>query len=146
MLFRSIKIKKCSTLNVSFSRNIGVSAAVGEILVFIDDDAIPGNAMWLKELIKHFQNPEVGAVGGRSFRMNGALEFCHGTCSIYGENIGINTESLIPERQTGEYFNGVIGCNCAFRRSAVLQTGGFDEFYSYHMDETDLCYRITRSG
>ena len=46
------------------ARNIGARAARGEIIVFIDDDAIvePG---WLGALVAGFDDPSVAAVSGR---------------------------------------------------------------------------------
>ena len=44
----------------------GVSAARGEIVAFIDDDAVP-RPDWLRRLVRHFDDPEVGGVGGRDY-------------------------------------------------------------------------------
>ena len=44
-------------------RNIGIRAATGEIVAFIDDDAYP-DAHWLEYAIKYFGDETIGAVGG----------------------------------------------------------------------------------
>ena len=44
-------------------RNIGIRAAKGEIVAFIDDDAYP-DAHWLEYAIKYFGDEDIGAVGG----------------------------------------------------------------------------------
>jgi glycosyltransferase involved in cell wall biosynthesis len=36
-----VKTVRCDTLNISLARNLGVQAAAGEIVAFIDDDAVP---------------------------------------------------------------------------------------------------------
>ena len=142
----AIRVETCPEVNLCMSRNIGVRAAAGEIVAFIDDDAVPGGPAWLEELCKPFRDKTVGAVGGQSYRMNGLHEFSRGTFTIWGGGKSINMMSLPPQDKTAEEFNGVIGCNCAFRRSAVVEAGGFDEFYTYFLDETDLCYRIAMLG
>ena len=44
-------------------RNIGIKAAKGEIVAFIDDDAYP-DARWLENAVKYFGEPTIGALGG----------------------------------------------------------------------------------
>ena len=44
-------------------RNLGIKAAKGEIVAFIDDDAYP-DAHWLEYAIKYFGDATIGAVGG----------------------------------------------------------------------------------
>ncbi|HBN32130.1 MAG TPA: glycosyl transferase family 2, partial [Rhodobacteraceae bacterium] len=46
------------------------------------------------------------------------------------EDLGIKTE----------------GTNCAFRRAALIELGGFDPAYHYFLDETDLNYRLGLAG
>ena len=44
-------------------RNLGIEAAKGDVVAFIDDDAYP-DARWLENAVKYFGDPEIGAVGG----------------------------------------------------------------------------------
>jgi len=44
-------------------RNIGIAAAKGEIVAFIDDDAYP-EPHWLENAVKYFSEPSIGGVGG----------------------------------------------------------------------------------
>ena len=44
-------------------RNVGIAAAKGDVVVFIDDDAYP-DAHWLENAVKYFGDPAIGAVGG----------------------------------------------------------------------------------
>lgn len=45
--------------------NMGVRAAKGSILVFLNSDATPEDEFWLERLIAPLEDPEVGAVYGR---------------------------------------------------------------------------------
>src|SRR5690606_8968864 len=38
------------------------------------------------------------------------------------------------------------GTNTAFRRSALLEIGGFDEDFAYYLDETEVCLRLIDRG
>ena len=44
-------------------RNIGIAAAKGDIVAFIDDDAYP-DSRWLENAVKYFSEPSIGGVGG----------------------------------------------------------------------------------
>jgi rhamnosyltransferase len=47
------------------SRNIGAEDAQGEILVFLSQDSIPKDEMWLANLLKGFDDTEVAGIFGR---------------------------------------------------------------------------------
>lgn len=51
-------------LGQSHARNAGAKAARGEILVFTDDDVVVREG-WVDALVRGFDDPAVGAVGGR---------------------------------------------------------------------------------
>ncbi len=52
-----------SGAQLSQSRNLGIDAAAGEIVAFIDDDAIPEPG-WLAELVAAYADPAVAGAGG----------------------------------------------------------------------------------
>ena len=65
-----IRTGKCEIANLSVSRNIGICMAQGDIVAFIDDDAIP-EPEWLTQLVKPYVDPMVGGVGGFVFDYTG---------------------------------------------------------------------------
>ena len=44
-------------------RDRGVRESNGEIVAIIDDDAYP-ESDWLTNAVRHFENPDIAAVGG----------------------------------------------------------------------------------
>lgn len=52
-------------LGLTHSRNAGVEHARGEVVVFLDDDAVPVGTGWLAALLARLRDPAVGAVGGQ---------------------------------------------------------------------------------
>ena len=59
----SAKIIATGKVRPAEKRNIGIKAAAGDIVAFIDDDAYP-EAHWIEYAVKYFSEPSVGAVGG----------------------------------------------------------------------------------
>ncbi len=145
-----IKTAGCARRNLCESRNAGIRAAGGDIVVFIDDDAIPADARWLERFREAFAASgagRTGAVGGAVLhRDTDRHEFLRGWTSDYGlQSFQGDPSGCAPAgRQT--WYPCVPGGNAAFRRSALAGIGGFDEFYAYYFDETDVCVRLIRGG
>src|SRR6185503_15961172 len=49
-----IKVVACPLAHMTTARNLGLRAAAGDIVVFIDDDALPATPAWLEEIVKTF--------------------------------------------------------------------------------------------
>ena len=67
---RFIRYRDNQEPNLSKSRNIGIRASTGELLAFIDDDALP-EPEWLTQAIPAFDDPEVAGAGGIVFDHTG---------------------------------------------------------------------------
>jgi glycosyltransferase involved in cell wall biosynthesis len=121
--------------------------AQGDIIAFIDDDAIP-EPEWLTQLAEAYRDPMVGAVGGLVYNHTG-YDFQYKYCLVdrFG-NADLSLPGPTPHLSfpKSERFPHLLGCNSSFRRSALLEIGGFDEEYEYYLDETDVCVRIIDAG
>ncbi len=142
-----IRAGSCDVANLSISRNIGICMARGDVVAFIDDDAIP-EPEWLTQLAKAYDSPEVGGAGGLVFDQTGyALQYAYSTADRLGNAnwaAGGSAENLcFPGSFQFPYLQGT---NASFRRSALMEVGGFDEEIEYYLDETELCCRLVDSG
>jgi glycosyltransferase involved in cell wall biosynthesis len=141
-----IKLAHCDECNVGRSRNAGIDIAAGEIVAFIDDDAVP-SATWIEQLVKAYQNKPAAAAGGPVFdhHENKLWGIC--TSTLYGEVI-TNAEppasSYLDKR--GEPFIYLAGCNMSFRRSALLKLKGFNENLVYGYEDVDICKQLLDTG
>ena len=59
----SIKTVLFDEPNIAKARNVGVEAAAGDVVAFLDDDAVPEPG-WLRHLTEPFADPNVAAAGG----------------------------------------------------------------------------------
>jgi glycosyltransferase involved in cell wall biosynthesis/GT2 family glycosyltransferase len=142
-----IKVATCPERNINMARNIGIALSTGEVLAFIDDDAL-AEPEWLSDLEVAFRDPAVGGAGGVVYDYTGAkpqylyssanrLGQCDWARQTPADDFNFPLSFNIPYLQ---------GTNSAFRRSALLAVGGFDEEYEYYLEETDLCCRMVDAG
>ncbi|GEP01875.1 glycosyltransferase [Methylobacterium haplocladii] len=142
-----IKVAHCPTRNLSQSRNIGLALSAGEIVAFLDDDAIP-EPEWLRQVVIPFSDPVVGACGGFLLDHTGvSFQWRFGTANRMGL-ADTTWDRPMPEYNFPYSANYpiAIGANSAFRRSAVMEIGGFDEQFIYFLDETDVMVRLVDRG
>lgn len=133
--------------NISMARNLGAVAAKGEVLAFIDDDAVP-EPQWLRNLAAPFVRDDVAAAGGPVVGTNGiSLQWAGGTVGR------LLDEGPLPRPEEGVFYRSmpgraieIKGVNCAYRRSRLLAAGGFDPALPYHMDETELNLRLAEEA
>jgi glycogen(starch) synthase len=142
-----VKVASCPVRNLSVARNIGIAMSAGDIVAFIDDDAVP-EAEWLNDLAEAFQDPSVGAAGGFVYDHTGVdFQYKFVTTDRLGYS---NSRWWEPADNMNFPFSTeyphLLGTNCAFRRDLLLELGGFDEEYEYFLDETDLCCRVNDAG
>jgi GT2 family glycosyltransferase len=122
---------------LSHARNVGLHAASGEIVAYIDDDAYP-DSHWLRYLADSFLgSPHVG-IGGPNLPPPGDGLVAESVANAPGGPIHV----LLSDREAEH----IPGCNMAFRRSALLAIGGFDPQFRTAGDDVDVCWRLRDRG
>ncbi|MFN8535180.1 MAG: glycosyltransferase family 2 protein [Dehalococcoidia bacterium] len=133
-----VRYLRQSRPGMTAARNIGIEAAGGSIVLFVDDDvALP--AGFVAAHAANYADPAVGAVGGRVH-----------------VSLDVTRPLGTPPPATGTDFDRLDrrivafgrGCNLSFRRSAIVEAGGFDETMTGHAtaEEEDACFAVRRLG
>jgi GT2 family glycosyltransferase len=143
--FSFVKYLETDETSAVVKRNLGIAHATNEILVFVDDDVLV-ESTWLENLLRHYVDSSVGGVGGRvkvPGRDVGPSTFKTGTIED-----GFVIGNWNPPATQAFEVEHLLGCNMSFRKTGLVKTGGFDNFFrAYNFrEETDLCLRIRRLG
>ncbi|MDH4366398.1 MAG: glycosyltransferase, partial [Acidimicrobiia bacterium] len=129
---------------LSGGRNTGTDLASGDVVAYLDDDAV-ACPDWLAHLVAPFEeDPRVVAVGGWAHPAWDTAAPAWFPAEFYWV-LGCSHRGLPTSRAR---VRNVIGCNMAYRRRAVIDAGGFDTGLGRTADrplgceETELCIRL----
>ncbi|QBY02041.1 glycosyltransferase [Rhodophyticola sp. CCM32] len=139
-------LQTCS--NISASRNMGLALASGDVLAFMDDDAVP-EPNWLTRLMAGFDDPQVMAAGGHVIGRNGlSLQWGSRAVNAETDEIALDLEGTGPVRPalSSGYALKLQGTNMALRRRALDRIGGFDTSFAFYLDDTDMALRLHQAG
>lgn len=134
--------------NLAVSRNIAAANATGEIICYIDDDAIP-EPDWLELVVGAFEaDPSLSAVGGFIRDADGIqYQARYVTCDALGRTyFGEDPDYVALLSKGVRTFPSLTGTNVSFRLTDLRMIGGFDETYAYFYDETDVNKRMDDAG
>lgn len=143
----SLKLAEYDKANISAARNIGLQLASAPVVAFLDDDAVP-EPTWLSRLTAPFTDARVTAAGGYVLGRSG-LAWQWRAAWVDGDGFDHPFEpgpkvSLHPGTKSRAIKTQ--GTNCAFRRDDLLAIGGFDEGFSFYLDEADVNLRLAARG
>ncbi len=134
-------------LGLSKSRNIGAEIATGNVVAFLDDDAV-ADPEWISRLADLYIHNSAVAAGGKlkPLWINGVSIFIpEEFWWLIGANPKGDPEKIVEVRNT-------YGSNISFNRDVFLRVGGFSTEFGFNAgkngvlqgEEADLCNRIKK--
>lgn len=143
-----LKLVEFDRPNISEARNLGISHAAGDIVAFIDDDAVP-EPSWLTFLVAPFVREQVAASGGFVRGRNGiSYQWMARSVDRNGHTqpLEVNHKRATVLSPKGRWATKTEGTNMAVRRDVLVTLEGFDPGYAFYLDETDLNLRLMQAG
>ncbi|HOJ86262.1 MAG: glycosyltransferase family 2 protein [Elusimicrobiales bacterium] len=138
----TVKHIKLSLKDAGFSnqRNIGVNTALGEWVIFIDDD-VEITDKWFFEITKKLPQDKFGAMGA-VFPKEGAnlISFSLGVLGHPGGGFRLDNYSKGEDMSLSQ----VATCNTVFRKDIIKDVGMFNIKNKFGSEDSDLCLRIIK--
>lgn len=121
---------------LSAARNTAIAETAGDILAFIDVDAL-ADARWLERLLATFEDESVSGVGGP-----GVESQIHNLADKWRARHATQGYTYRQVTRVPHLF----GLNMAFRKAVLDQSGGFDTTLRTNAEDMDMGYRLDGLG
>ncbi|MEW9534336.1 glycosyltransferase family 2 protein [Microbispora sp. NPDC049125] len=146
----AIVLENAHQRGLSGGKNTGTEAATGDVVAYLDDDAVadPG---WLEAFASGFADPAVVGVGGLTRPLWAVGSRPRWFPEEFDWTVGCTYRGMPVERAP---IRNVMGGNAAFRREIVGEVGGFSTQIGRNVqgrksrplgcEETEFCIRLTQ--
>jgi ADP-heptose:LPS heptosyltransferase/GT2 family glycosyltransferase len=137
--------------NWSRFNNLAAEAALGEFLLFLNDDVEVVSPRWLHALLEAGELRAVGAVGARLLYPNGRIQHAG---MFLSERDGRHAFRFAEADDVGPHglaaatrdVAGVTGACVLVRREVFQEVGGFDETHAVVNNDLDFCLKVWSAG
>ena len=142
--YPKVKMIPTGAIGPAEKRDLSLRYAEGQILAFLDDDAYP-KTNWLKQAVKHFKNPQVGAVGGPAITPQNNTFYQKASATVFESWVGAGQARLryLPIGKLRE-IDDYPSVNLLVKKEIFEKIGGFNSTY-WPGEDTKLCLEIIKN-
>ena len=147
--YKSVRVISCSRrFGPSHLRNIGLKAAKGSFVLFLDSDVVLPEKDIVKKMVKIMSaSPNIGELGGEIPVYRGIMDQAIGKRrDFFGKNHDVISKKGARSNYQLKDCTYLATCNCMVRKSVALDVGGFDPYYKFGGEDADFGYRILMKG
>ena len=127
-------------------RNFAVQKSLGDLLLFLDDDAYLIDNNTLDKTINFYQKNNYGQLGLQSLE-NYESKKIHISQCIIGDDGFLNVEkSQEKNLDLSNYRVSIETSFCLMKKNIFEKVGGFDPIYFFYDEDTDLSLRVQKMG
>lgn len=129
-----------SSVHAAAGRNLGLRQATGDIIAFTDCDCVPAPD-WTARIRRRFcEDPYLVALGGRMSALPPVNDVDRFAGEVFIDQI-MRFPSELLRPKDGTVSGAFITANCAYRRKALDELGGFSGWFANHAEDIDLYWR-----
>ncbi len=151
VLFKRIEYD--GEFNFSYMNNMAAKEALGDYLLFLNDDTEVISEDWIESMLVHVARPDVGIVGAKLLYEDGTIQHAgvflvdHGCYSRHAfrfapDEGGVCHGLLFTERNVSAV---TFACVMVSKKNFEL-VGGLEEELRVECNDVDFCLRLTRAG
>ena len=134
---RGVRLIQTRHAGLASARNVGLARAACDIVAYADAD-VRVDPDWLAYLVQPFIHSDVVAAGGPNIVPPDDPWLAQCVARAPGGPTHVLLDDRVAEH--------IPGCNCAFRREALLAIGGFNPKFLRAGDDVDVCWRLQARG
>ena len=142
--FSQVKLLSNTKRTAASGRNLAISAASGDIIVFTDGDCY-ADSKWIENIEKAFEYYNLDALGGKVVAAkaeNKFEEFWNHLAWNVLMSFG-DVSYKVVDRTMNDAF---VTANCAYRKDLLNKLNGFDEWFGNNAEDVDLSWRALSLG
>lgn len=139
--------------NFSAINNWAVTRAKGKYILLLNNDTKIINRGWLKAMLEHIQQEDVGVVGAKLLYPDHTIQ--HGGVIIGIQGVAGHSHKHMPESQTGYFYrpnviqelSAVTGACLLTKKALWEKVGGLDEKnLAIAFNDIDYCLNLRKEG